>query len=133
MSQENVDRFIEATEAFNRGDVRAGLRVMDPEVQFEPVQAALQGTYAGHEGVREWFADIAEHYVVGSPHVCYTDIRDLGDRVLGIGMLRFTGKGSGINTEVPLAVLVRFRNGLITQMKDYGDRDKALEAAGLRE
>src|SRR5215212_7258511 len=67
MSQENVDRFIEATEAFNRGDVRAGLRVMDPEVQFEPVQAALQGTYAGHEGVREWFADIAEHYVVGSP------------------------------------------------------------------
>jgi ketosteroid isomerase-like protein len=131
MSQENVDRFIEATEAFNRGDLEAHLRVMDPEVQFEPVQAALQGTYAGHEGITEWFADLAEHYVLESSHVRYTDIRDLGDRVLGIGMLRFTGKGSGINTEVPLALLVSFRNGLITQMKDYGDGDQALQAAGL--
>jgi ketosteroid isomerase-like protein len=133
MSRENVDRFIEATEAFNRGDVSAYLRLMDPEVQFEPVQAALEGTYAGRGGVREWFADIAEHYVLESSHVRYTEIRDLGDRVLGIGTLRFTGKGSGISSETSLALIVSYRNGLITHMKDYGDKNKALEAVGLSE
>jgi hypothetical protein len=63
----------------------------------------------------------------------YGDIRDLGDRVLGLGTLRVTGTGSGIETEVPAGIVVTFRNGLITHLKDYGDQDQALEAAGLRE
>jgi hypothetical protein len=76
---------------------------------------------------------IAEHYVLESSHARFTDIRDLGDRVLGIGTLRFTGKGSGITSETPLALMVSYRNGLITHMKDHGDKDKALEAVGLSE
>jgi ketosteroid isomerase-like protein len=131
MAQENVDRFREATEAFNRRDVMDFLRFMDPEVQFEPVQAALQGSYAGLDGVRGWLADLTEHYEGG--HVHYAEIRDLGDRVLALGTLRVTGMGSGIEIEVPLAVVASFREGLITHFKDYGDRDQALEAAGLQE
>jgi hypothetical protein len=133
MSQENVERFIEATEAFNREDVSAYLGFMDPEVKFEPVQAALQGTYAGRDGVSEWLADLGEHYVWEGTHVGFTDIRDLGGRVLAIGTLRFTAKGSGITTETPLAIIATYRNGLVTDFKDYGDKDKALEAAGLSE
>jgi hypothetical protein len=53
--------------------------------------------------------------------------------VLGIGTLRFTGKGSGITSETPLALVVSYRNGLVIHMKDYGEQDKALEAAGLSE
>jgi len=34
---------------------------------------------------------------------------------------------------VPLAIVASFRDGLITHLKDYGDKDQALEAAGLRE
>jgi hypothetical protein len=50
MSQQNVKRFREATEAFNRwaaapdSDASAFLRFVDAEVQFEPVQATLQGS-----------------------------------------------------------------------------------------
>jgi hypothetical protein len=133
MSQENLDRFNEAMEAFNRRDVGGLLRVMDPEIQFEPQQAALQGTYVGHEGVGEWLADLVQHYEIESGHVDYADIRDLGDRVLGIGTLRFTGKGSGIETEALVAVVASFRNGLMTHFKDFGDKAPALEATGLRE
>src|SRR4051794_35094475 len=106
MSQENVDRFLEATEAFNRfaagptSDVLDFLRFMDPEVQIEPQQATLQGTYVGLDGVRGWLADLAEHYQEG--HVHYGDIRDLGDRVLALGTLRVTGMGSGIEIDVPM-------------------------------
>src|SRR4051794_40135393 len=137
MSQENVERFVEATEAFNRvaaspgADASDFLRFMDPEIQFEPVQATLQGSYVGLDGVRAWLADLAEHYQGGQVH--YAEIRDLGDWVLALGTLRVTGMGSGIGIEVPVAVVATFRNGVVTHFKDYGDRDQALEAAGLRE
>jgi ketosteroid isomerase-like protein len=133
MSEENVHRFIENAEAFNRRDVGGLLALMDPEIEFEPQQAALQGTFVGHQGVGEWLADLAQHYEIESGNVDYAEIRDLGDRVLGLGTLRFTAKGSGIATEAPVAILATFRNGLMTRFKDYGDKDKALEAAGLSE
>lgn len=140
MSEENVERFIEATEAFNRmteraeanlEDLRGFLGIMDPEIQFEPQQAALEGGYLGHEGVIQWLADLAQHYAGG--HMDLPDIRDLEDRVLALGTLRVIGRGSGIETDVPVAVLARFENGLMTHFKDYGDKRQALEAAGLRE
>ena len=139
MSQENVDRFIEVTEAFNRlirafdqGDVDNWIGYYDPEVRFEPQQAALQGSYLGREGLREWLADLVEHYGPGG-NLHYVDIRDLGDQVLALGTLRFTGRGSGIATEAAVAIVASFRNELITGLKDYGDRDRAFEAAGLSE
>jgi ketosteroid isomerase-like protein len=141
MSQENVDRFVKVTEVFNRfgaapeavgpADVESWIGFFDPDVQFVPQQAALQGGYVGHEGVGQWLADLAEHY--GPGHLHYADIRDLGDRVLGLGTLRITGKGSGIEIEVPVAVVASFRDGLITRFKDYGDKDQALKAAELSE
>jgi ketosteroid isomerase-like protein len=131
MSEENVDRFLEATDAFNREDYESYLRLMAPDIDFEPQQAALQGSYVGLKGVRGWLDDLAEHYAGGS--LRFPDVRDLGDRVLALGSLHFTGKGSGIETEVPVAIVATFRDGRVTHLKDYGDPDKALEAAGLSE
>jgi hypothetical protein len=140
MSEENVDRFVKSQEAFNRliadpPSMEAGLeflQFMDPEVRFEPQQAVLQGTYVGRDGVATWLTDLAEHYELGGRIDC-PDVRDLGDRVLGLGTLSVTGKGSGIGINVPVAILATFKGGLITDFKDFGDRKKALEAAGLSE
>jgi len=97
------------------------------------VQATLQGHhYVGLDGVRAWLADMAEHYERG--HVEYTEIRDLGSQLLGIGTLQVVGRGSGIEIAVPMAVVASVQDGLITRFKDYGgDKDQALEAAALRE
>jgi hypothetical protein len=51
--------------------------------------------------------------------------------VVGIGTLRIRGRGSGIETEVPVAAVIRYRNGLMVEFEDYGNREKALEAAGI--
>jgi ketosteroid isomerase-like protein len=142
MSEENVARFIAATEAFNRlaaevqkFDEQAlseWLDFMDAEIRFEPQQAALQGTYEGQAGAAQWLADLAEHYESGQ--VRYTEIRDLGSRVLGLGAIHVVGRGSGIATDVPAAVLMTFRGGLITRLQDFGgDKAQALEAAELSE
>jgi ketosteroid isomerase-like protein len=141
MSQENVDRLVRATEAFNRlatsprtidaRDLSDWLEFMDPEIQFRPQQAALQGTYVGLDGATKWLADLAEHY--GKGQMEYSDLRDLGDRVLGVGSIHITGRASGIETDVPCAIVATFRGGLITEFQDYGDKALALAAAGLSE
>jgi ketosteroid isomerase-like protein len=131
MSQENVDRFVMGIQAFNRGDAEAVLQGMDPEIRFEHRLAALQGDFVGLGGVRNWFADVNEHFENGQIHC--QDVRDLGDRVLALGTLHLTGKESGVETEEPFAVVARYRDGLVTEYIDFGDRDQALEAAGLSE
>jgi ketosteroid isomerase-like protein len=131
MSKENVERFVKGLEAFNRGDVPGLPRFMDPEIHFEHRLAALQGDFVGLDGVRGWFADLGKYFVNGQ--VQCPDVRDLGDRVLGLGTIRATGKGSGVKTEQTFAVVARYRDGLMTEYIDFGDVDQALEAAGLRE
>jgi hypothetical protein len=131
MSQENVDRMREGIEAMNRRDIDAVVLGMDPEVRFEHRLAALQGSFVGIDGVKRWFADLAEHF--DTWRISCTDIRELGDRVLALGTIRATGTGSGVETEFPLSIVAQYKDGLLTDFIDYGDRDQALEAAGLME
>jgi ketosteroid isomerase-like protein len=131
MSQENVDAVRAAIEAFNRRDIEGALRLFDPNVRFQHKLAALQGDFVGLDGVRAWFADLAEHFE--SWRVDCPDIRDLDDTVLGLGTVCATGRESGVETELPYTIVVRFRDGRATEFTDYGDRSRALEAAGIKE
>ena len=131
MSEENVNRFLELTEAFNRGDVERWLGTFHPDAVFEPQVAALEGDYVGHDGMRRFFADITQ--MLEMFEADYPDVRDLGERVLALGTWRSIGKGSGIESELPLAIVASFRDGLCSHLRDYGERAQALEAAGVLE
>jgi hypothetical protein len=63
----------------------------------------------------------------------YTDVRDLGDRILAIGTIRIRGKGSGIETDIPSALVLDFRAGRLVRFQDYADKRVALEVVGLGE
>jgi len=57
MSQEDVEKFRNALEAFNRGDVEGALKDMDPKVEWQTPQSLPDAqTYYGHEGVKAWWA-----------------------------------------------------------------------------
>jgi hypothetical protein len=129
MSQENVDRFLESMEAFNRGEVERWLQDYHTHVVVVLQDVELEGEYSGHDGLRRFFASFAESFEMFE--VQYSEVRDLGDRVLGLGTLRTTGRGSGIKNEGPVAILASYRDGLCTHLKDYREWGQALEAAGL--
>lgn len=129
MSQDNVDRFVEGIEAFNRGDLDVMSQGWDPEIHFEHRLADLEGTFVGTDAVMGWFADALEMFDI--PRIVCADVRDLGDRVLALGTFRATGKESGAETELPFTVLATFSDGLVTHFVDYADKEKALRAAGL--
>lgn len=114
-----------------RGDADASLEIVHPDVVIEPLRAATEGVFVGHAGVREFFDDTASTFDLFEPE--YTDIRDLGDRVLAIGSIRVRGRGGGVETEIPTAAIAEYRDGLLWRFRDYGEAALALEAAGLSE
>ena len=134
MSQENVESFKRAAEAFKRGDIEATLAELDPELEWHPGMAALVGgktVYRGHEGYRELRRDLDDAF--GEIDTEYSEIRDLGDRVLAIGRIHTRGKASGAETHSPYCLLGAFKDGRAIQVWTFLDHGEALEAAGLSE
>jgi ketosteroid isomerase-like protein len=135
MSQENVEAFKRSTEAANSGDLEAALEEFDLEVEWRP--ALLQSlrreatVYRGHEGVRTLYRELDELF--DKLHWEYTEIQDLGDRLVAIGRFRMRGRRSGAETEAPLCSVVDFKNGKATRIRTYLDPKDGLEAAGLSE
>ena len=54
MSAKNVEVVRDALDAFGAADTERLLQFMDPEIEFEPHLALLEGNYRGHDGVREF-------------------------------------------------------------------------------
>ena len=50
-----------------------------------------------------------------------------------MGTLHIHGRESGIEDDIPFAIVVAIRVGLIVHLKDYGNKVLALEAVGLSE
>src|SRR5436190_24251153 len=123
MSQENVDQFKRGLEASNRRDIEALLDTLDPEVEWSPAFPVMLGgeakVYRGHDGVREMFP--AFYDVVDEIRVEYSEIRDLGDRVVAIVSGRTRGKASGAATESPFACISDFKNGRSVRVRTYLD------------
>ena len=135
MSQENVETFKRGMEAFERRDIEGTLEDLDPEVEWHAAFTALLGgeatVYRGHEGARDVIQQFWE--VFSESQFEFSEIRDLGDRVLAIGTMRARGAESGVAVESPWAYLVRMRNGKALSVRAYADPAEALDAAGLSE
>ena len=64
-------------------------------------------------------------------HLDYSEIRDLGDRIVGIGHIRTRGKQSGAVTDMAFGTVADMKNGKGVRIWTYLDPQEALEAAGL--
>src|SRR5918998_1273028 len=63
MSQENVEIVRAAYEAFNARDVDWLVRLAAEDCEWQPLRAQLEGiAYRGHEGVRQFVADMDEDW-----------------------------------------------------------------------
>lgn len=131
MSQENVERFWQGIDAVRRGDVETMLDGTSEDVVWIAARSAVEGAYHGHEGLRRFLADNAENFEVFEPG--FDEVRDLGDRVLAFGRFRIRARGSGVETDFPVAGIATYRDGKLVRWEDFRERRLALEAAGLPE
>jgi ketosteroid isomerase-like protein len=129
MSQENLELARRAYAAFQAGDFDEWVSYFDPEVEFS--QTAMEGTFRGHEGLREWAAGLLAAFPDWKPSI--VEIRDLGDRALIHGSGSGEGASSGIGIEVDFWQVVEVRGGRVVWCAAFRTEADALEAVGLRE
>lgn len=132
MSQENVERYRQGIDAFNRRDLDAFLALADPGViGVSRVLAIEGGTYEGHDGTREWWNGLLG--VFPDFRIEIVSVREVGN--LTVSELRNQAHGEG--SAAPLAEQVwqvsEWRAGLVVRWQMYTDQHEALEAAGLQE
>lgn len=134
MSRENVESVRRVYEAWNRDDMEALLREVDPNVELLPrlgaagVRATL---YRGHEGVLAYRRDVEE--ALGAIQVEVLSIEGFGDHVLAHIRAHGQGSASGVQVEAEGCHLWTMAAGSAIRFATYERRDEALDAAGLRD
>ncbi len=131
MSQENVESYWRGVDAYNRRDLAAFLDLMDPDIEFVPRLAEVEGGGSGHPGIRSWWQD--ESGAFEEIHMEVEEVLDRGTWIIAIGTTRMSGVGSGAAVDASFVHALRWRDGKCVRLESFRTLDEALEAAGLRE
>jgi ketosteroid isomerase-like protein len=129
MSEENVEAAKRIYERFRANDVEGALDYIDPEVEWHSLILEIEGTFRGHDGVRNYWRELRSAFPEWDPEII--DMRDLGDWVLvhakGIG----SGAASGVRVSPDFWQIARFAEQRIVWHGGFRTEREALEAAGL--
>ena len=99
-----------ARDAYNARDADAFAAVWNPDCEWHPfLTARVEGDpgYHGHNGIRAWFEDVDEMF--SEIHVELGPIREVGDRLLVLGQMTATGRGSGLEVSSEVGWVVEPR------------------------
>jgi ketosteroid isomerase-like protein len=132
MSQHNVQLVRDSWKALSDGGLDAMAEYWDPEISWRAIENApddvgeMRGRDAACRYVQDWL-DMFEDLVNVAEEVL-----EVGEDLV-ISVQHVTGRArlSGIETELRYAVLYTLRDDRIARVKEYRDRQQALEAVGL--
>jgi uncharacterized protein len=121
----------EAYAALNRNDIPAMVRAFDPQIErIEPADFPAGGTYHGLAAVQAHLSGARQTWAEGS---CEPErFIVAGDKIVVFLYVRVRLKQETEWREGPLADVFTFRNGKVIQMRTFGDRQQALEWAGVK-
>jgi ketosteroid isomerase-like protein len=127
----NVDIVRRAFAAFEERDADALVAVCSQDIVFEPVTARLAAggkPYRGHDGMRQYLADVARVWQELRP--APDDYREGADGIV-VATGRVYAWGVGRVIDSPAGWLWRIRDGRIAYGRIFGTASAALEAAGM--
>ena len=133
MSEENVELVRRGYEAYNRGDPEGTVADFAPTFEYVST-GAIPGkgnVHRGPEGYVEfvrWLWDEFEDV-----RIEVHELIEAGDRVLASVTLKGRGRQSGADVAWDLWHLWWIEDGRAVRGQAFRDKEKALEAAGLRE
>ncbi len=134
MSRENVEVVRSIYAAWERGDFSSA-EWAHPEIEYVSADGPEPGVVSGKAGMAEDFGEWLGSWE--GFRLEANDYRDLdAERVLVFDRVSGRGKTSGLDLEriqSEGAWLFHIREGRVTRMVRYMDRQEALEAVGLRE
>ena len=132
MSQENAENVRRSYAALNlaivSGDIAPFLlEFCDPGIEYEPVEESL--VVQGHEQLGEYFRrfyDVWEEF-----RWELEEVIDAGDSIVSAALLKGRARASGIEITQRLFLVADVLGSKIVRLREYLDRQEALEAVGL--
>ena len=122
----------EAYAAFNRGDIDAAVRILDPDVEWiEPAEFPGGGTYRGQAGVKTYLTQSRAAWA--EVHSDPEQFIPAGNRIVVFVHARVRAKDSQEWQDVLLADVYTFLNGKPVHMQAFADRKEALRWAGVKQ
>ena len=122
-------------DAYNHRDPDAWVAVWSSDCEWHPfLTARVEGDpgYHGHNGMRAWFEDVDEMF--SEMHVELDRFRQVGDRLLVLGHMTATSRGSGAEVRSEVAWVFAPRGELLWRGWAYMSHEEgeraALEEAG---
>jgi ketosteroid isomerase-like protein len=115
--------------AFAERDVERVLELIDPEVEFSAMTSDYAGRtepYRGHEGIRQYFRDVAE--VWDDLRLTPRDYREVGDSILVTG--RVNARSHSRIVDGSTGWIFRVRGGRMVYGRVYPSAADAERAAG---
>jgi ketosteroid isomerase-like protein len=124
MTQEGIEIVRAAIEAWNRADLDAWVGAWDERAEFLTMRArSKERAYRGHDGLRRFVAEIAQEWAEVRFEV--DQIRAAGEQVVALGRLRARERASGVERDVPLALV-----GVVRDKKLVYSRCAAMRSEG---
>jgi ketosteroid isomerase-like protein len=132
MSARNVETLRRYHERLNEAR-ELPLELVHPDMEVRMFRGSpISGPYRGHDGLRRWRQDTFD--VIQEWRLELDEVITGNDPDVIVAMQRFAGRmqHTDLPANFPLAVVVRFSDGLIVGFEGHRERNEALEAAGLR-
>lgn len=132
MSAQNVETLRRYHQRLNETG-EPPVELFHPDIEIHMFRGSpISGPYRGHDGLRQWRQDTFD--VITEWRLELDEVITGDDPDVMVAIQRFVGRmeHTGLRANFPLAVVVRFRDGLIVRFEGYLERSEALEAAGLR-
>src|SRR5918998_3215960 len=130
MSQANVALAQQAFDAFNRRNLGAFLALMDADVEAGSRLVAMEGSYHGHHGIRQWWQNLLD--AIPDYTLETVEARAVGHRTLTTLRTRGHGADSDTPVEDTVWVVVDWRDKKVVRWRVLSTEAEALEAVGLR-
>jgi ketosteroid isomerase-like protein len=132
MSEENVEivraQYASFRQIFEGGEIHSWvLGYFHPNCEYRPVEEV--DAIRGHEALIEWTERWIEAWSSYSDQV--DEIIDGGESVFAAVSTSARGRTSGLEIRQRFFHVFEIREGRILRMREYLDRDPALEDAGL--
>jgi ketosteroid isomerase-like protein len=134
MPRENAELLSRWFQALNARDIEGLLALCDPGGVFISSMAAVDGNvYHGHDGMRRYFADLADAWGEGWVRVETKAYFDVGEHTLAFNVAHARGTHSGAQVTMRQVAVTRWRAGLLAYIKGYADKHEALRDLAVSE
>jgi SnoaL-like domain len=129
----------QGAEAANRRDWKAVFLFFDPDIEMQTAPSLVggflppdqTGVHRGHDGYVRMWQRLLEAWE--DLRLAPEEVMDCGAVLVVSGRITGHARHTGIALDVPLFQVAFLRRGLAIRQRDFGDRNQALEAAGLSE